>query len=154
VEGYKAHRHILSGSDDLLISSLPHSADIVIEHHPDSYVYSTPKSTWREQWQQKKRHLSTAPHYKASTQTFLIGLSLSQVMVHLSFIGLLLFSKVTLFIFLFFVVRWIIMVLVAKCATQKIQESGIVLLTPVMDFLLMLYYISLSFTFFYKPKKW
>jgi hypothetical protein len=154
VGGYKTHRHLLSGSDDLLISSLSHKANIAIEHHPDSYVYSAPKSTWREQWQQKKRHLSTAIHYKSSTQAILTGLSLSQLMVYLSFMVLLFFGEVTHIILLTFIFRWVVMVLVAKCATQKIVERGIVLLTPIMDFLLVLYYISLSFTFFYKPKKW
>lgn len=154
VRGYGRHRHLLSGSDDLFISSLSVKNDIVTEYHPESYIYSTPKSTLYKLWQQKKRHLSTAIQYKISTQLILFGLSFSQMLVYFTFIALLLLNEVTLTLLTIFLSRWVVMLGLAKYGSRRIQENRIVLMAPVMDFLLMLYYISLSFTLFFKPKNW
>ena len=71
-KGFAKHNHILSGDDDLFINenSTPKNTAICIDN--GSFTYSEPKKTFSEWLKQKKRHMSTAKHYKGSHQLSLI----------------------------------------------------------------------------------
>lgn len=152
--GFDGHMDLLSGSDDLFIANLRKKATFQIVDHPDTFTYSEPKETWRELWKQKRRHLSTSHRYPLLTQVILAGLSLSQILFYVSFIHLLFISSFTpSYIFIFFV-RSILLTVVIYYSAKKLRERGLAIWSPLLDFILLLYYISLSFTVFYKPKNW
>lgn len=63
-----SHPSTLSGDDDLTINALGRKEKVGIAYLPGSWMYSIPKSSWREWINQKKRHVSTAVFYKYSDQ--------------------------------------------------------------------------------------
>lgn len=62
--GFRSHMHILSGDDDLFINEVAHKRNTTVALSEDSHTFSFAKTTWRDWWVQKKRHLTTANNYK------------------------------------------------------------------------------------------
>src|SRR5690606_29715318 len=52
------HRHLASGDDDLFVNEVATKKNTAIQLDPETFVYSTPKLTWRGYKRQKTRHLS------------------------------------------------------------------------------------------------
>jgi biofilm PGA synthesis N-glycosyltransferase PgaC len=65
------HAHIASGDDDLFINKIANKHNTFVILHPHSFCVSQPPTTWRQWINQKKRHLSTATHYKPKHQILL-----------------------------------------------------------------------------------
>jgi len=57
-----------SGDDDLTINAMGVNQRIGIQYDRDSWMYSIPKSSWKEWMNQKKRHVRTAIFYKSADQ--------------------------------------------------------------------------------------
>ncbi len=70
-DGFKTHKHLLSGDDDLLINQVSGQIPILCCLEPESFVLSKPKSTFQSWIQQKRRHYTTAPLYKLKHQILL-----------------------------------------------------------------------------------
>lgn len=64
VNGFTTHLGLLSGDDDLLVNAMADGKNTVINTHPDTYIFSEPKLTYKEWVTQKKRHLSVGKRYK------------------------------------------------------------------------------------------
>lgn len=60
----KEHLNIPGGDDDLLINKLATAENVTVNIHPDSWVYSTPLTSWKAYINQKRRHHSTSWYYK------------------------------------------------------------------------------------------
>lgn len=70
--GFKTHKHLLSGDDDLLINQISEQIPIQCCIEPKSFVQSKPENTFKSWIQQKRRHYTTAPFYKLKHQ-FMLG---------------------------------------------------------------------------------
>jgi len=62
--GFYSHLDLLSGDDDLFVNEVATRDNTAICLHPDSFTLSQPKNRWTEYIYQKRRHISTAGHYK------------------------------------------------------------------------------------------
>ncbi len=71
LNGFQSHKHILSGDDDLLINQASTLADFRLCLDSKTFVESQPKTTFKSWISQKRRHLTTASHYKISHQIIL-----------------------------------------------------------------------------------
>jgi cellulose synthase/poly-beta-1,6-N-acetylglucosamine synthase-like glycosyltransferase len=71
LKGFKAHENIKSGDDDLLINEASEKFTVVSCLDPKTFVESEAESTLKSWIQQKRRHISTAPHYKLRHQLIL-----------------------------------------------------------------------------------
>jgi len=56
--------HLASGDDDLMINALANGQNTSICIHPESFMYSNPKTSLRSFLTQKTRHISTSVYYK------------------------------------------------------------------------------------------
>lgn len=65
------HQHILSGDDDLFVNKASGKYVINCCLDPKTFVESLPKQSWKAWINQKRRHISTAPHYKLKHQLWL-----------------------------------------------------------------------------------
>lgn len=70
--GFSDQMTSLAGDDDLFVNKVATSANTVPVTTKESITWSVPKKTWKEWWQQKRRHLSVSPEYKPSTKHHLI----------------------------------------------------------------------------------
>ena len=69
--GFAAHRHRLSGDDDLLVNAAGKSAKIGTLVTVSSHTLSEAPPNWRSWYRQKIRHLSAGTAYRISSQLFL-----------------------------------------------------------------------------------
>ncbi len=64
VNGFIDHMKIRSGDDDLFINQAATKKNTTVCYSPESFTYSEPKKSFKEWFAQKRRHVSTAKHYK------------------------------------------------------------------------------------------
>lgn len=57
-----------SGDDDLFVNKVATAANTRVVCNRKSLTWSSPKETWREWMQQKRRHLSVSPLYRVSSK--------------------------------------------------------------------------------------
>ena len=57
-----------AGDDDLFVNHVATKTNTAVVLSRDSYVWSLSKTTMKDWWQQKRRHLSVSPSYKGVTQ--------------------------------------------------------------------------------------
>jgi cellulose synthase/poly-beta-1,6-N-acetylglucosamine synthase-like glycosyltransferase len=57
-----------AGDDDLFVNHVATKTNTAVVVNPESYTWSLTKKTMKEWWQQKRRHLSVSPNYKAFTK--------------------------------------------------------------------------------------
>lgn len=62
--GFTSHTKLLSGDDDLFINAAATKHNTTIAIDLDSQTISVPKTTWKEWFVQKRRHLSVGKKYK------------------------------------------------------------------------------------------
>lgn len=71
LEGFISHKDMLSGDDDLFINKASGRYAIKSCIAPKTFVESQPKQSWKTWINQKRRHITTAPHYKPKHQLWL-----------------------------------------------------------------------------------
>jgi glycosyltransferase involved in cell wall biosynthesis len=152
--GYQEHQDLLSGSDDLFMANVPKNAKVQYCTDEQSYIYSYPKRSWKELYNQKRRHLSTSIHYRLSAQIILGIISLSQLLLYISGLLLIFQGFQTTLVASFMLVRVIYIWIIAALNMHKIIEKRLWVLSPLFDFLIVFYYFSFSFTLFFKIKRW
>ena len=64
VNGFISHIQVRSGDDDLFINQVATSKNTALCYTPESFTYSQPKTTFKDWFTQKRRHVSTANLYK------------------------------------------------------------------------------------------
>ena len=66
--GFKGLLGNRAGDDDLFVNRIANAANTVVVNNPNSIVWSVPKTTWREWFHQKRRHLSVSPQYRTRSK--------------------------------------------------------------------------------------
>lgn len=144
---------LISGDDDLFINAVADKSNTAINICPESYVYTSPSSSWSNFFKQKRRHVSASVAYKFRHQ-FLLGLfSLSHLLSYLLFFVGYFFGDFVFFLICFmsvFVIKWII----ANGTMKKLACGDLIIYFPLLDFMLACYYLLMAPLTFFKPKNW
>ena len=129
--GYESCQAITGGDDDLFIQKNANKENCRVVLGKGSLVYTIPKKTWKEYWNQKTRHLSVGYKYKASDRIFLGFFHFT----HLSFLVGLLFSSTHAF-FLPMLLFYLFIKLVSyRFAAGKMEININYMLLPFVDML-------------------
>jgi len=134
VDGFKNHYHIQSGDDDLFMKDAATKNNVAIEIDPESFVYSTPKKTWRDWVKQKQRHFTTAPNYRLINKLFLGIFPTSMFLMLLSFIILLFSFKWWWIVVGLLLIRYIIYWLICGSLFKKLVSRDLFIWFPVLEF--------------------
>ena len=112
-----------AGDDDLFVNHVATKANTAVVVNKDALTWSPTKKTFKEWWQQKRRHLSVSPNYRLGTK---IRLALEPMSRGL-FYALTLFiviryqwSIVSLAAVALFLLRWVILTLIMNVSARKI----------------------------------
>lgn len=151
VGGYKDHISVPGGDDDLFISSLPETVRFAIETAPEAWVWTYPKNSIIDYWQQKRRHLSTAPLYKTRTKIWLAFIYISQLCWYVSLFILSFSYPWMLFLLL---VRGLFLLKVTYRPKDIDSLSPNFKLSLIYDFILCMFYTGLSLTYLYPKRDW
>tara|TARA_R110002072_G_scaffold110599_2_gene238419 strand:- start:13403 stop:14503 length:1101 start_codon:yes stop_codon:yes gene_type:complete len=152
--GFMSHMYIRSGDDDLFVNQAATQSNFAICDSPESFTISTPKKSWKSLFNQKRRHLTTATHYKLSHKIILGAFYLSNV---LFWIGLL-----VSFIFLsweiilaFLLFRLLLQYIVVVKALKKLRENDLVYFVSILEIVMICFQMVIFITnLFSKPKHW
>jgi hypothetical protein len=144
-----------------LINEIANSQNTAVCINPDTFMVSIPKTTWRDWYRQKKRHLSVSKHYKIANKVRLALLSGTHVLAWSLFLGLAVWgamiypSQLEYFILIggLFGLRLLIQWIVLGIASRKLYKSVGWFVIPFMDFVLFIYYVSMSFVMWTNRRK-
>ncbi|MGK0386657.1 MAG: hypothetical protein ACI849_001275, partial [Patiriisocius sp.] len=70
-KGFMSHMKIKSGDDDLFVNEAATASNTSICIDPEAFTYSKPKTSWKSWFSQKRRHITSATHYKRIHQFLL-----------------------------------------------------------------------------------
>ena len=120
-----------------------------------SFTLSQPKTTLKTWFRQKRRHLTTAGHYKPIHQ-FLLGLFfLSQFLFWFLAIILVAFSFNWQFVISLITIRLLTQYIILGNAANKFNEKDLILLLPLLDITLVIAQIGIYVSnLISKPKSW
>jgi glycosyltransferase involved in cell wall biosynthesis len=136
--GFIKHMHIKSGDDDLFINQAATKSNTTNCFSTKSFTESIPKTSFKDWLQQKRRHISTATHYKP-LHKYLLGIFYSsQIAFWILSVLLLLFKYQLIVVLILFTIRLIIYYLIISNSAKKLNEKDLVLFSPFLELFLIL----------------
>ena len=155
VNGFIDHMKIRSGDDDLFINQASTKTNTTICFDAESFTYSKPKTSFKDWINQKRRHISTAKHYK-SFDKFQLGLFYtSQLLFVILSILLLAFQFQLIIVAALITARYLIAWISLGYSAAKLKEKDVMYWFPIIEIILIFTQLNLFFVnLFSKPKHW
>lgn len=155
VNGFIDHIQVRSGDDDLFINQAANKSNTTISYVPESFTYSKPKETYKDWFTQKRRHISTAEHYKFFDKLQLGLFFFSQLFFFLLVIILLAFQFQWITVLALLATRYTIAWIVIGFSAGKLKENDLKIWFPIVEVVLILTQINIFITnTFSKPVHW
>ncbi|GGG41638.1 glycosyltransferase [Bizionia arctica] len=153
--GFMSHMYIRSGDDDLFINQIATAQNTEICFSEESFTESTPKTTYKDWIIQKRRHITTAKHYKTKHKILLALFYISQLVFWTLAIVLLIplfhWQIVLILIFL----RNLAQFIVYNKAAKKLNEGDLLIYIPLLELFLIGFQLSIFINnLISKPKHW
>ncbi len=154
VKGFINHLHIKSGDDDLFIQDAANKKNTIITTSKNSFTESIGPKNLSEWFHQKRRHISTASHYKFKHKFFLGLFFTSKILFY--FFGIFLFFFYPLKDLLPLIITYyIVQFIVIYFSSKKLHETTISCVFPFLEIILLLFQISIFITnLSSKPTHW
>lgn len=153
--GFISHIKIRSGDDDLFINQVANNKNTAICISKDSFTESIPKNTFKEWVKQKRRHISTAKHYKQKHKILLATIYATNFLFWILAPILLItlyFWQVVLGLFL---LRLIIQYIIFGMCSKKLDEKGLFILLPFLEVFLIIFQLTIFINnLVSKPNHW
>lgn len=158
VNGFVNHMKLRSGDDDLFVNQAATKANTAICYDSDGFTFSKAKTSFKEWFTQKRRHVSTAKYYKSFDKAQLGLFYLSQILFLL--LPIILFSfpvvkfqcVIVLSLILF---RYLISWFSLGYAAGKLYEKDVMYFYPILEIILIFTQLSVFIkNVFSKPVHW
>jgi cellulose synthase/poly-beta-1,6-N-acetylglucosamine synthase-like glycosyltransferase len=124
-KGFGSHTHIISGDDDLFVNANSKKANTRVEFKEEAHTRSVSRSTFSEWITQKKRHMTTAPYYKARDKFLLVLEPSARIIFYATFTVLLSWLFMWPYLLIIFGLRLISQVTVMALAQKRLNEPGL-----------------------------
>ncbi|MEI8007333.1 MAG: glycosyltransferase [Bacteroidota bacterium] len=154
-KGFIPHYRVRSGDDDLFINRAARKSNTAVMVHPDSFTISEPKKTFSHWILQKRRHFTTAGHYRF-LHRFLLGLYTFDLFWYFVLSVLMLALNYSVIpVVGMFVLRMAMQYLILAPCFRKLGEKDLVLFIPLLEIVLLFLNSGVAVVnVFRKPKKW
>lgn len=155
MKGFSTHYQINSGDDDLFVNEAATNSNTNVCISHNSITYSKAKTTFKELTRQKRRHLTTAPHYTGASK-LRIGFSFAiKYLFYMVLVVLLCFKTTLLPALCLFLLKILFQVIIFNKAAKKFKENDLWLMAFVYEFVLLFVYPIFHLSkMFFKPNKW
>lgn len=154
-KGFSKHNHVPSGDDDLFINRVADKRNTAIELDKESFTVSKAKTSFGEWFHQKRRHISTSKHYKGTTKSNLIALTLSSFFFIVLFVLLIVMNYNLYLIIPMFLFRLTFQFVIFRHSMNRLEERDLLLLSPFMEIVMMFIYPALAISnSLLKENKW
>nr|WP_299052853.1 glycosyltransferase [uncultured Polaribacter sp.] len=153
VNGFISHIQLKSGDDDLFIQDAANKENTTISMSKSSFTESLAPTTFKQWFLQKRRHVSTAKHYKFKHQFFLALFYISKLLFYLMGSVLLFFNPLKILVFI--LTYYLVQILVTYFSAKKLEEPKVALFAPFLEIGLLLFQLSIFITnLTSKPTHW
>jgi glycosyltransferase involved in cell wall biosynthesis len=155
VNGFIDHMQMRSGDDDLFVNQASNKINTAICYAPESFTFSKPKTSYKEWFTQKRRHISTANYYKFFDKLQLGLFYFCQLFFILIPIILLAFQFQWILVLSLIALRYIVVWTVVGYGAGKLKENDLKVWFPVLELSLIVTQINVFVTnIFSKPVHW
>ncbi len=144
--GFMDHMNIKSGDDDLFVNQIATAQNTAICLSKNSFTESLPKNSYSDWMIQKRRHISTAKHYKQKHKAALSLFFTSQflfILLSIILLSTLFYWKIVLGLI---VLRYTILFISLTLAAKKLKEKDLIPFFPFLE----LFLIVVQFSIFIK----
>jgi glycosyltransferase involved in cell wall biosynthesis len=155
VNGFIDHMKIRSGDDDLFINQAAKGKNTTICFSPDSFTYSMPKTSFKDWFRQKRRHVATASFYKTFDRMQLGGFYISQLLFLILAILLLAFQFQWIVVLSLVGFRYLFTWITLGFAAGKLKEKDVMYWFPILEMVVLFTQLNIFITnIFAKPVHW
>jgi glycosyltransferase involved in cell wall biosynthesis len=157
-KGFYTHKNVFGGDDDIFLNEVSTSSNTTISIEEDSFVYSKPKTTWRDWYRQKQRHISVSRYYKPRNKVLLGMLSGSHLAIWFLALTILAWALIVrdiqalqylgIIVGVRWIVQWFLLVIINLKLDKTVEWFSFLL----MDFALFIYYTVFGFITLTKRK--
>lgn len=153
--GFMNHMNIKSGDDDLFVNEAATAVNTALCTSKVGFTESIPKTTYMDWLLQKRRHVSTAKHYKTKHKALLALFYVSQLLffaLAIILISSFLYWQIVVGLIVF---RYIIIYVSLSLASKKLNEKDLILYFPLLELFLVITQISIFIkNLTSKPNHW
>lgn len=154
-KGFNNFLSITGGDDDLFVNQHATAKNTAVALGSDALVYSAPKTTWREFYRQKVRHLSVGKKYRFGHQFLLALFFITHLLTWFGGIPLLICSWAVNWVAAALVLRMLFFILTVHQAARRFGQKFELGAVPLLDFLFVIYYLSTApVAFLTKKIRW
>lgn len=155
-KGFSNFLSITGGDDDLFVNQHATAKNTVVNIGCDALVYSFPKTTWREFYRQKVRHLSVGKKYRIKHQFLLALFFITHLLTWFTGIPLLIvYPSAVLWVVSALVFRMLLFSITVHQAAERFGQKFETWAVPLLDFLFVIYYLSTApVAFLTKKIRW
>ena len=144
-KGFFNHKEIIGGDDDLFINEVANSTNTAVCLDPAAYTHSMPKTTRREWYAQKRRHLQVGKRYRLRNKLLLGLLSVSHILTWiLGGTVVALAPELIVWTASAFGLRLLLVWLMLGLANRNLGHTLHWLVMPFFDFVYFVYYLIMG----------
>jgi glycosyltransferase involved in cell wall biosynthesis len=153
--GFATHLHVRSGDDDLFVNQAATKSNTALCYDPEGITRSVPKTSLKSWYHQKRRHVSTAKHYKLNDKLLLSTFYISQVGFWVLAIILLAFQIQWEVVLAVVMLRLLVQHIVFYKSAKKLDELDLLWMLPILELFLIFFQFGIfSANIFSKPSTW
>ena len=156
--GFKGLLGNRAGDDDLFVNRIATASNTTVVNNRDSLIWSVPKTTWREWFHQKRRHLSVSPQYRTRSKIQLTIEPLSRGIFYASVLASAIIGSIELLsiALALFLLRLLVQLIIINISARRLNMRRYGLGLRAYDILLPLItaYIMLTQPLQKKPLYW
>lgn len=154
-KGFNNFLGITGGDDDLFVNQHATSKNTAVALGGDALVYSFPKTTLKEFYRQKVRHLSVGKKYRVKHQFLLALFFITHLVTWFAGIPLLILSTGVVWVASALVFRTLLFSITVHQAAGRFGQKFEWGAVPLLDFLFVIYYLSTApVAFLTKKIRW
>jgi glycosyltransferase involved in cell wall biosynthesis len=143
-KGFQKHLKVIAGDDDLYVNEHANRKNTAICIQKGAYTLSVPKTSWREYYKQKLRHLTVGKKYRM-TDKIRLGIEQgSHIFCLISFALAMGWGNEHYWLLGGLLLRWLWLGTIVFVLGKKIGLKFETWLVPVLDILYALYYLMIS----------
>jgi len=131
--GFKNHIDIVSGDDDLFINEVSNVQNTAICFSQNSFTISEPEIHLKNWIKQKRRHITTANHYKLFHKLLLSIFFISQILFWVLAITLLTLNIYPAIVEALIIFRFFFWYLTISKSAKLLQEKDLMIFAPIFE---------------------
>jgi len=153
--GFISHIKVRSGDDDLFINQIASKTNTAICFSNESFTESVPETIFKDWFNQKRRHISTAKYYKSKHKSLLALIYITNLLFWLFAFILLISLHYWPIVLAFFLIKIIFQYAIIGASAKKLNEKDLLFLIPFLEIFLIGFQLAIFINnLFSKPNHW